>query len=386
MKIKYIPEDFIVNEIFDLDFILQKDEGRGKIYYYFKLIKKDYAQLKAINIVAKAFNTSNKFVHFAGTKDKFGITSQLISVTGIKKYNFEKNLNFINEKIKDINLEFLDRGNSRVNLGDNIGNYFKIIIRDVKKEDFQKVLLKLDSINEFGVANYFDSQRFGFANNSHIIGKYLLQNQVELALKEILFSIPTSASESWINFVEELKQKWDKLLKGDRDIIEPILDKSPKFMKLERRMVEFLMDNKGDFSGALRLIDKKQRTLYINAYQSYIFNYLLDYLVEHNELNNYDELPMISYMSDLKPKLRSLVDVKLAEDDLNFDSFHLRHMPELTPTQAMRNVKIYPKNLKIGELLEDEFHETKFKFEVSFELEKGAYATNVVGFLCSKKF
>lgn len=378
MKIKQVPQDFIVDEIFDLDDFKERDEERGD-YYYFKLIKTDYSQMRAIERVAKIFSTSQKLVHFAGTKDKTGVTSQLISIFGINEKTFENNLKFFNENVKDMQLEFLGKFKGRVNLGDNWGNRFEIVVRDLDKDEIDVAKLNIEKVEKEGVLNYFDSQRFGFANNSHKIGLFVLKNDLKSAIYEILTSLPENPSENLDEFVTCVKDNWDAICESDKEVIREVQKKVPKFFSEAKYILGHLHNYRGDFPGAFRTIHKKLRTLYINAYQSYIFNTLID------ELDNLKTFPLITADTELDGDVAVKVKELLDRDGITIDAFELTHMPELTPQSNIeREVRLYPKNFKVLEEGNDELNEGKLFLKVSFDLESGAYATNVIKQLFTK--
>src|SRR5574342_1086976 len=94
MKIKQIPEDFIVKERIDLRF------SKGS-YSYFKLIKKDWNTSDAIKMIAERLGEKFDKFSYAGNKERKGVTEEVISVYNLPKERLE-NLN-----IRDIKLEFL---------------------------------------------------------------------------------------------------------------------------------------------------------------------------------------------------------------------------------------------------------------------------------------
>lgn len=167
MIIKELPEDFIVEELYDVEKFKNKDEDKDS--YYFILTKRDYAQLRALERVSKVFKVSRKSIHFAGTKDKKALTKQIISLQHVNENTWRENVDYFNNSVKDMFLEFLGVFNGRVNLGDNLGNKFTITLRDLSSEEIEIIERRAEEIREEGVLNYFDSQRFGFSNNSHIV-------------------------------------------------------------------------------------------------------------------------------------------------------------------------------------------------------------------------
>ncbi len=392
MKIKQIPEDFVVDEIFNLGDFENGEEDKD--YYYFKFTKTNYSQIRALQKVAKIFNTSKKLVHFAGTKDKVGVTSQLISVYGIKEGNFEKNLEFFNSNVKDMHLDFLGKFRRRINLGDNKGNSFRIVARDLSEKDtrnfnkisgqFEQVSNSLqrfdgniEKVKRRGCLNYFDSQRFGYANNSHIVGKYVLLNDLEGAVREIMTSVPNEPSENLRRFAEFVDNNWDSIKNADAEVIDEAKALAPKFLEMEVRMLGFLRKYRNDFAGAFRILHKKQRTLYVNAYQSYVFNKILDEL-SSDELEDMKEIEYVWSEAKFEGKVSNIAQRILKEDGLNLSNFDLPSMPELRPEGGFREVWVKVDNLEVVERGEDELNEGMKKIVVSFDLPSGAYATNVV--------
>ena len=153
-KIKQIPEDFIVDEIFEPKF-----DAQGK-YGYYLLKKRNYNTIDAINTIAKRVGIKQKYINFAGTKDKAAVTTQYISISNGPKKDLQ---------LKDIELTFLGRGNERINLGLHSGNHFKITVRNIDKkpEKIEKIL------------NLFDSQRFG--ENNAEVGKLIIKRDLKKA-------------------------------------------------------------------------------------------------------------------------------------------------------------------------------------------------------------
>ncbi len=379
MIYKHLPQDFEVNELYNLNKITQEDEGKGKIYYYFILEKTNYTQIKALEKVANIFKVKKEDIHFAGTKDRVGVTRQLISVKGIKKHTFENNIKFFNSRLgPDLKLTFIDRFYSRVSLGDNDGNRFIITLRDLTEKQIQEIKESIPRIQKNGVLNYFDDQRFGYVGNSHIIGKYVLQHKLELAVKEILTSLPPTPREEFTQFVNQIKKHWEDIKYQNQKVISSIIKSAPKFYKNECRMLRHLHDHKNDFPGSFRVIHKKLRTLYVNAYQSDLFNKVLKNLENGNLDVLEEEIEMIHKDLDLSTSYGKIYQQKLNQDGLSQDAFILEASPELLQEKTSRKVNIYPKSMKVHAIVNDEEFKNKKKLILSFELEKGAYATNVI--------
>jgi tRNA pseudouridine13 synthase len=373
MIIKKSPEDFIVNEIYDLEEIKTRDlekEDNGN-FFYFELIKTNYEQIRCLRYVAKLFGKNYKDIHFCGTKDKVGITTQLISIRNLKKSNIEKNVEHINNEIKDINIKFIGEFKSRLNLGENVGNKFKIIIREITKIDLEKFNTNLKKFekNNFQFLNLFESQRFGFGGNNHKVGKYILQNEMKKAIFEILSSTPQNPSEFleiFLNFIKE----------NEKDLFENHLEKAieltPRNFENYKVILEELKLRKNDFNGALKTLPKKIQTIFINAYQSYVFNSILKKL-NFNDLK-IKEIDLISLNSKNIKEIELIENEILENDNLSKESFNLKHIPTLKNDRISKR-EIYSTITNFNYKFLDKKNEEML---IEFDLKSGEYATNII--------
>jgi len=162
-SIKNKPEDFIVDEVINLNF----DSGK---YIYFKLKKENFTTIAALELIARKLNLKLKSFGFAGNKDKKAITTQSCSVIGANEDKL-KGL-----KLSNIKIDILGQGKSPISLGDLEGNNFKILVKaeKIKKTDF--------------FVNYYGEQRFGINCDNHIIGKYLLERKFKQACNSLNLS------------------------------------------------------------------------------------------------------------------------------------------------------------------------------------------------------
>lgn len=182
MKIKQIPEDFVVIERIELKY----EEGP---YFYFKLKKREWNTLDAAKKISERLNIELKKIGYAGNKDKNAVTEQAISIMNTSKEKVE------NLKIKDIELIFLGTGKERINLGDLYGNDFVITVRDFDEEI---------NIKKTKIKNYFDDQRFGADNKNHMIGKAIVQKKLEEACE--LLDLNVNGKE-YVNALSKIGKK-----------------------------------------------------------------------------------------------------------------------------------------------------------------------------------
>jgi tRNA pseudouridine13 synthase len=375
MIIKHIPEDFLVDEIFDLKKISEKPKEKSN-FFYFLLKKKNYSQFFAFEKISNIFHTNRKNINFAGTKDRVGITTQLISIRNLKEDNFEKNVEYFNKKFIDLNLEYLGKFNSRVNLSDNSGNKFLITIRDVSDKElkiFEKNTEYFKKKN-FKFLNFFDKQRFGFAKNTHLIGKLILQGKVKKAIFEILSSCPPNPNHKNVVFTDYIKENFESFFENV-NLIDKAIEICPNSQKDYVRMLNQIKANPNDIFAVFRCISKKLRTLYINSYQSYIFNEIL----RNFNFEDSEKLNLLNYETKFDEKIEIFVNDLLEKEGLRKNDFKLNSMPELrNENENLRDVYILAENFKIVKIEDDDLFENKKKVIVSFFLKSGSYATNII--------
>jgi tRNA pseudouridine13 synthase len=313
-KIKQLPEDFIVKEI-PTDEFSEKIRKNGT-YFYFILKKTNYNTERAIQELSNYFRVQRKFFGYAGNKDKTAVTEQYCSAKG----------NIKDIKIKDIEVKLVGYGNEPISLGDLKGNYFDIVIRNIEKEEKPK---KIDF-----VPNYFDEQRFGMNKNNHLIGKDIIKG----------------------NF---------------KEAVEKLLSNNPELQ-------DFSGKNPNNYIATLRKLPKKILLLYIHSYQSYIWNKTVEQYL-HCKYRHDEKIPLIGFGTEIKNKvLKEIIEKILKEEGVTFRDFILKQLPELSQEGTERNLFVKVEDLKIGQFEKDELNPEKYKTKISFFLDKGAYATNVI--------
>jgi tRNA pseudouridine13 synthase len=173
MKIKQLPTDFIVEEIPSIEISKEKKE-----HSIFILEKQEMDTFEALRLIAKNLRISLFEIGYAGLKDKHGLTKQYISIPS--KYNIK------NKEIKNLKLEFIGYNNKKIKTGDLKGNKFTITVRNIQKGETPGIYSRAKTISEYGVPNYFDSQRFGSVIHNEFIARYMIKNQYEQAMKIFL--------------------------------------------------------------------------------------------------------------------------------------------------------------------------------------------------------
>jgi len=338
-KLKQVPEDFVVKEV--SSFKSEELNKEQEKFLYFKLTKKNYNTLDAIKTLARILNLKEKQIGFAGTKDRNAITEQVCSVPSarVNKTKLE------NIKLKDIEIGFLGYGNEPITLGDLEGNYFEIVIRNLENN----IQLPKKEIKYF--ANYFDEQRFSKTNVQ--VGRHLIK--------------------------KEFKETYE-ILKQDQSLPEV---------------------NNNDYIGAIKRIPIRLLRLFINAYQSYLWNETLSIFLKQNTevekevdysqgklffVKNQEQfkdlrIPLIGFASDdltTNQEITKILINLMQKENLTEQDFIIKQIPELSQEGELRNAFTEIQNLTISKLEEDKLNENKKKLKLTFTLNKGCYATMAI--------
>ena len=260
-RIKVFPEDFVVIE----DPLPQIFEGRKHAIFLLK--KRNWDTMAAVKEIAKRAGISHRDIGFAGTKDRHAVTYQYISVPADAKGKVEA------VQIRDIELKFVSYGRF-IKLGHLLGNRFKVIVRDVGEDAFEKTKEIVRELRgKGGFPNYFGYQRFGERRVvNHLIGKLLLQGKFDEAARLFL-----GYADGSMEGDEARKNFWET---GD---VERALEEFPGFLRYERTLL-YTYKKTGNWKRAFLSLPLPIMRIFIHAYQSYLFNLYLSRRIEEGLL------------------------------------------------------------------------------------------------------
>ena len=269
--LKAKPSDFVVREV------SQVKIGKEGEYLILEVTKENWDTHILVREIARRLRISKERISFAGTKDKFAVTTQKISIRGVS----EDEVGSI--RIKDVSIHILGRAKKPISLGDLIGNEFEIVVRGISlgceevRRRIEAISAEIERIG--GVPNFFGTQRFGTKRPiTHVVGRHLVCGDIE---KAVLSYIGTSF-ESESEAVREARSL------AFEDFKEA-LRRMPKSLKYERSMLAELLRrkcscpsecNEEDFRAALNVLPKKLRRMFVHAFQAYLFNLVLSKRIE----------------------------------------------------------------------------------------------------------
>ena len=161
-------EDFVVNEILDIDFT-----GEGE-HLWLHIEKSGINTAYLANLLSEWAEIPLRDVGYSGLKDRHALTTQWFSLRIPKKQLPPSE--FAPSDIKEhetVHIIAQHWHNKKLNRGTHRANQFIITLRDVQFADDStltdnKALVEqhLATINTIGVPNYFGPQRFGFGGNN----------------------------------------------------------------------------------------------------------------------------------------------------------------------------------------------------------------------------
>jgi len=350
--IKDSPSDFKVIE----DACRKKKEENGK-YTYFTLVKNDWTTSNALNKIAGYCHVSWKRFNFAGTKDKHAVTQQLISVKGVNAETLKK------LKIKDLELKDFFQSNEELKLGELYGNKFIVKVNDYESKNAKGVLEKFEEFIRNGVPNYYGEQRFGIQRpDNHLIGKLIIREDYENALKELLAQTYPQEGEVSANARNYLMNNWGKW--------EEAYNKFPKYLRIERIILHHLIKHPNDYVNAIRKLPKNIAKIFVYAYQSYIFNNAVSEMIKRGLLTSF-ELELPGYDSDMNKIGGAIIEEILEKEGVKLSDFKVTSYPEISCRGTKRNTLIFPEEFITEKI-------AKNNYTISFKLPKSSYATIVL--------
>lgn len=414
--IKRSVEDFIVEEILlnglkasihlEEKVVKLADHGR---YLVCLLVKKGWDTLLAIENIARALDISVDRISFAGIKDADAITAQYISIGGI---SFKK-ISEIN--LKNIWIKPLGYASEEILPKSLFGNKFTITVNSInlKKTTILKRIEKIiEEIMDFGgLPNFFGHQRFGTIRPiTHIVGKYIVKGDFKSAALAFLAQESPFENPQVRGIRREIHETMD---------FRKALKKFPKKFVYERIMLEHLSKRPNDFIGALNRLPLNLRKLFVQAYQSFLFNKFLserikrgiplkkaqkgDYVLEldskglplkkaikaeesNQHLINEEirrgkmalALPLAGLKQPLSKGLQGEIEQEVLESEgIKLEDFKnpLKIKVNIFGNLRIALTKIMDFSFKI---LKDEIDQSKNSARFCFTLHKGAYATIVL--------
>lgn len=415
-RFRQFPEDFVVEEVL-VDgseakvspISVPQIVGRGR-YLVCVLVKRNWDTLRAVKSIARQLCISGQYIQIAGMKDSHALTAQHVSVSCVSGITPDQVLRV---KAKDISLHPQRFSNEKISSQLLLGNRFNIKIRAIScsssivKRRIEGTLSQLKDSG--GIPNFFGHQRFGTIRPiTHIVGKFIVQGDWEKAALTFLCQpSPYEHPQS-----REARQQ----LQTSRDF-KKAQKYFPCSLHYERSMLSHLAKYQRDHVGAFRKLPTKLCKLFVQAYQSFLFNNFLSQRIRMGvsfnmvqigdyvtKLDSYglltgsftqvtaqsmesvqraiDEnkmriaIPLIGFKQFLSGGMQGEIEKEILEtENLSPEDFKLSTMLQISAPGGLRAILTPILNLSIGEVCEDSANPSSRALNLGFMLHRGSYAT-----------
>jgi tRNA pseudouridine13 synthase len=407
LKLRF--EDFIVEEISPMREVLRVEDwqtsdparvvqGERAKNIHLTVQKMGLSTFDVAAILASSLKISRGYVGYAGLKDKRALTTQRMSVPS---KTIDTLTTLMLSRIDIRNLTYQRR---QIEIGDLWGNRFRVALRNSEAvcSESSDALLKL---REIPLLNYFGVQRFGVNRpQTHLVGKALVKKDLEEAIKIML----TTTSEHDPDELTDARTKLSEDMKPN----ERIIDAFPRELRYERDVLTYLAKHENDYEKAFSKVPPRVQTLFVHAFQSYLFNRFIservksgmsvdepesgDFLFQLNTAHSGRDSwlyvsessieerrkqvksgefgvagPVPGFSTKTPPSTQAeMLKHILREEGIELQDFHNPTKRKLDSPGGLHLVSIKVSDLKI------QCHEDRFVFE--FSLPKGSYATVVM--------
>ncbi|MCG0274852.1 MAG: tRNA pseudouridine(13) synthase TruD [Thermosediminibacteraceae bacterium] len=382
MKIKVIPEDFIVKELIDIKYV---PDGPYRIYL---LKKRHWNTMDALKFIARENKVPLSRIGSGGRKDRHALTYQYISVPKRYELKFER---------PNVKLEFVGFSEDFVSPAILEGNYFEITLRKIEPEKEEKIRERLSEVEKFGYPNFFDDQRFGSVEDpEEFFAEKVVKRHYNGALK-LYFTVihPEDKREE-----KERKKEIERLWGNWQEVL------SLCRTRVERDIIKILQEgtSKKKFVSALNAIPKEELSMFFSAYQSFLWNRTLEKLLPlfaeelfsvKGKIMNYTfyrsllpeklkalsklEIPTVSSrIPEAAPEVKRAIEEVLAERGVKPSDFNLKKIRKSFFKSFMRPAIVFPKELYVGPFQQDDLYPGYKKVTLKFTLPPGSFATMMV--------
>jgi tRNA pseudouridine13 synthase len=372
------------------------------------MVKRNWDTLAAVKNIAYELGINSRQIHIAGIKDAKALTAQHITIEAVSPEQVRK------IHVKQIEIRPLGYVYHKLSTYYLLGNSFHIRIKTVNhpktviKKRITKTLKELQAIG--GIPNFFGHQRFGTTRPiTHIVGKAIIKKDLEKAA--MLFLAKPSAHEH-----PSSRQAREQLRATGN--IERGLKDFPKQLRYERSMLKHLVKHPDDFAGAFRTLPFKLQEIFIQAYESYLFNKFLsrrialglplnlaevgDYVVaiersgipvptiyktvtseKRAEISNLMQtgklrlaIPLIGFKQHSSEGGQGEIERRiLEEEEVSPCDFRIAAMPEVSTKGTLRAAITPVNNFSADEISSDPNTPCRYEAKASFMLHRGSYAT-----------
>ncbi len=389
MRIKHRIKDFRVEELIELPVNLDSVSGQGSQAYY-RVEKRGIPTTTVRNVLASKLGLSPSAVTFPALKDTRAVAVQYASA---RLRNAPKYIHH-----KRFKAQLIGRGSRTLSPSYLQGNRFTIVIRDLSAQQAEALAGLLPasgsnySLEEHGLPNYYDEQRFGSLSEKGFIGKAVLMRDAELAVRIYLSEPMLRDPKKVVKFKKLAQTHW-----GQWGFL---LHEAPRPSNF-RSVITYLKDHPHNYRKAVNLIQDRLLSIYLSAYQSWVWNQIVGHYFEQAlDVDAWltiagEGFPLPSTNADATgleeviiqgPRLTAYYEgpfaeaakVALAEEGLTLQDFKARILKRAYLSKTKRSIWFRPLDVHVETPEADNAFANRWAASVSFTLAPGCYATLVL--------
>jgi tRNA pseudouridine13 synthase len=376
MRIKHKPTDFRVEE----QILLPAEPGS---YAYYKVEKQAVATTEVRDEMADQLNVTPSALVFPALKDASAVTIQYASVRKKGPTTLKGN---------GYTAELVQWGPRALRPRDLQKNCFNIVVRDMTKKDATKLAEVLPRMEQFGLPNYFDDQRFGSLTKDGFIGKEILKRDAERVVHMYLAEPMAGDPQEIREFKQLVESHWGQW--------GYLLHQAPRPSNF-RSVITYLKDHPHEYRKATNLIQDRLLSIYLSAYQSWVWNLILAKYLEREGPAPYSidiagtRFPVLepteetaSYVDILvdRPRLTAnyvgefdaIAQSVFEAEQLEIRDFKARILRRVYLSKGERPIWFMPADISVEKPVEDDLFEKRWKTTVSFSLDSSRYATLIL--------
>lgn len=385
MKLRRLPEDFQVEELTD-------HTPAGGPYALYRLTKTSMGTPEAVQSVVRRWGIARKKISYGGLKDRHAVTVQHLTILKGPRRDLQQ---------QHLQLVYLGQTNAPFTAASFSGNRFQLVLRDMSADDIALAQQAVEEVRQSVLPNYFDDQRFGSLGLSgEWVARSWCLGDWERALWLALADPHEHDSSSEKRQKQILRDLW-----GQWPECKSQLERSHR-----RSIVTYLSDKVSagkppDCRGALARISVDLRGLYLSAYQSALWNRLLNRYLQSicpsstsmtcrlasgpavfpiqlapqllHDLKNL-QLPLPSARID-PPEgiIGQLLEEILRDEQIELRQLRVKYPRDSFFSRGLRSAVAEPTDLSVS-AAPDDLYPRRHKLHLTFALPRGSYATILV--------
>lgn len=375
MRIKARPDDFKVDERIRLP------EGKGA-YAYYRVQKTNRTTLAVRDALASQLKVTPSALVFPALKDKSAVTVQYASVRKRGPARLEG---------KGYVAERVGWGSRALRPSDLDGNRFTVIVRDLDEMQAEALGPAMVKLGTYGLPNYFDDQRFGSRTRDGFIGKEILKRDAERVVHMYLAEPMAGDRREIRRFKRLCASHWGQW--------GYLLHQAPRPSNF-RSVITYLKDHPHEYRKAANLIKDRLLSIYLSAYQSWVWNRIVGASLESEGPTPYsmtimrEPFPLPEPGPELEALRSALVDLPrltaryegpfgtaaasvFEAEELGLRDFKARILRRVYLSKGERAVAFLPEEVTSEAAQADDENPDRHQITVGFALRAGQYATLV---------